>query len=214
VENDVGLVAILSMLVISDGGCQLPPDTEMELVREYGIDEEIVKHARESGGSIRKLEPKREGWTPSEIRGVLLEIPKSRVDNFLDRCRPLLKAKDWHLIRVGPAYTGAREKQYALLQGGDPLRLLGVLETNGMNYGVSNAALIETLNRWHDKFSIELQGADFDWIELKFSRLPEDLSELSAEIAKLCPDVASGKSLSQSLLADFRQSRTISLWWD
>jgi hypothetical protein len=63
-----------------------------------------------------------------------------------------------------------------------------VKATDGANYGVFAADIVEKLRVWEAISKFEVLGAGFDWVALRFTELPEDLCGFAAQVYELCPD--------------------------
>ena len=60
--------------------------------------------------------------------------------------------------------------------------------TNGCNYDLDTADIIQKLQVWDAKYGIELTEVESDQLIVTFSNLPDDLTELALEIYEFCPD--------------------------
>ena len=67
----------------------------------------------------------------------------------------------------------------ALLQAG----------TNGANYDKSTEDIIAKLEAWDASHGIEVADVAPDRVTVKFSKLPDDLTQLGKDIYAFCPDV-------------------------
>jgi len=61
--------------------------------------------------------------------------------------------------------------------------------TSGINVGVDTEDIIARLRTWSDRFGAEVVSADAASVQIRFTRLPEDLGPLGGEIETLCPDI-------------------------
>ncbi len=102
-----------------------------------------------------------------------------------------------------------------VLKSSDKYDILRALGTNGKNYGVDTEEIIHKLVEWDKQCGIHVIGADGDWVEVKFNRLPKDTRKFAEEIYEFCPDVVdqhsgNAETLEESLKAD----KSVFLWWD
>jgi len=60
--------------------------------------------------------------------------------------------------------------------------------TNGCNYDLDTADIIQKLRVWDAQYGIELAEVESDRLIVTFSNLPDDLTELALDIYEFCPD--------------------------
>ncbi len=116
--------------------------------------------------------------------------------------------------------------------------LLWVRQTNGANYDVMTSDILHKLDEWSQQCSFRIIGAGYDWIELEFASLPQDILAFAEDIYELCPDTldqnvvkAPPEGLSEEELLDFiedaideqdpedlaeflQREKRLFLWWD
>lgn len=68
-------------------------------------------------------------------------------------------------------------------------RVLLQLQTNGINCGLDTSAIIEQLKQWQKLCQFHISGAGFDWLELAFETLPDDLDTFGKTAYDFCPDI-------------------------
>jgi hypothetical protein len=68
-------------------------------------------------------------------------------------------------------------------------RLLLVRGTNGANYDIFTQDILEQLEYWREKSTFSVLGAGYDWVELKFDKLPDDVETFAQEVYDFCPDI-------------------------
>ena len=69
-----------------------------------------------------------------------------------------------------------------------PASLFWVRQTNGVNFGVYTRDVLDRLDEWAERCSFAVLGAGWDWVELKFDTLPDDLEGFAEEVYEFCPD--------------------------
>lgn len=70
----------------------------------------------------------------------------------------------------------------------DPASLLWVRQTNGVNFEVYTQDVLDWLDESAERCSFAVLGAGWDWVELRFDTLPDDLEDFAEEICEFCPD--------------------------
>ena len=95
------------------------------------------------------------------------------------------------LFNIGVVQANERYKDRALLvifAAPDPASLLYVRQTNGANLDVMPQDIVNWLDAWHKKSEFTVVGAGHDWIELHFTKLPDDLEAFARQVYEFCPD--------------------------
>lgn len=101
------------------------------------------------------------------------------------------------------------------LKSNDKFDVLRALGTNGINYDIDTDQLVERLTLWDNDYGIEIEGADNDWVDITFSKLPKDLKKLTEEIYEFCPDsVDQGVGSMEELENYITENNGVFLWWD
>jgi hypothetical protein len=71
------------------------------------------------------------------------------------------------------------------------------------------------LKEWEIHSPFDIIGADSDWVEIEFKRLPKDLRAFIEEVYDFCPDaVDQGPGSIAELMKDIRKTKKLFLWWD
>ena len=70
----------------------------------------------------------------------------------------------------------------------DHAPLLWVRQTNGVNADVYTRDVIDRLDAWAEQCSLAVLGARWDWVEIRFDTIPDDLEEYAEEVVEFCPD--------------------------
>jgi len=111
-------------------------------------------------------------------------------------CQALVTANvgfsDWcHIFEVDVLDA---KKQYdgqslvVFFKSENPASLFWVRQTNGVNFSVYTRDVLGRLDEWGERCSFAVLGAGWDWVELKFDTLPEDLEDFAEEVYEFCPD--------------------------
>ncbi len=97
----------------------------------------------------------------------------------------------------GKGYTVFRSEQnfghmpdvIAIIKSDDPFDILRCKGTEAANYGLDNESLISTLRSWQAETPFDIIGADYDWVEARFSRPPANWLAMAEKVYDFCPDV-------------------------
>ena len=111
-------------------------------------------------------------------------------------CQVLVTANignsDWcQIFDLGVVDVKEQYDEKALVvffKAADPSPLLWVRQTNGVNCGVYTMDVVERLDEWAERCSLAVLGAGWDWVELRFRTLPDDLESFAEEVVEFCPD--------------------------
>jgi hypothetical protein len=97
----------------------------------------------------------------------------------------------------------------------DQFELVKFVQTNGINYDITNEDVINKLMKWHEKSPFIIVVADEDRIEADFIKLPTDLNAFTQDIYEFCPDVIDqGAGSEEELIKYFKSEKSFWLWWD
>ena len=90
------------------------------------------------------------------------------------------------------------------------------MRTNGLNAGVTTEDVIARLREWERRYSFEIVGAGFDWVEAHFKKVPEDLAAFAQEVVAFSPGVlvGVGEETVEEYTEWMRRAKEFVLWWD
>jgi hypothetical protein len=101
--------------------------------------------------------------------------------------------------------------QVVFFGGSDVFEAIRVAEVDPANHGLGSEDVAAQLLRWHERHGVEIVAADSETVVLRFLRLPEDVSTLTAEIVAFCPDLEEMFEMDPQALA---KPGWLWLWWD
>ncbi len=146
--------------------------------------------------------------------GVTLSVPEDRSDAILASLRHKL-APLHYLAFIVEINAGLKMDKIGVLKGTDPYEILRIMHTDGDEYDISNSDVIERLKEWEKISSFEIIGADYDWVEIEFRRLPADLKAFAEEVYDFSPDaVDEGPGSVDGLVREIRKTNRLFLLWD
>jgi hypothetical protein len=142
------------------------------------------------------------------------DLPDEQLKKF-EKVRKHLKEKGYLLFKSEENYGNLPDK-YAVLKSRDPFDIIRFRGTSGPNYEISNDSILSRLKDWHQRFSLEITGADADWVEVRFAHLPvEALPAFAKEVYTFCPDIVEqGAGNTESMVEDLKETGSLFLWWD
>ncbi len=93
--------------------------------------------------------------------------------------------------------------------------ILRIAATDAVNHGKQTEDLVRTLQRWDERFGVDIYAAQTDTIQLKLKSLPVDLMTFANEVYEFCPDIVDqGSGDVRKLAAAIAATKTVYLWWD
>lgn len=142
-----------------------------------------------------------------------MEVSKEKKPNILKSLKEKLKNQCYVFYSRISYY--ATPEIICFLRSNDKFDILRALGTNGINYDIDTAQLVKRLTSWDNDYGIEIEGADSDWVDIKFSKLPTDLKKLAEEIYEFCPDsVEQSVGSIEDLEIYIKENNGVFLWWD
>jgi hypothetical protein len=159
---------------------------EQEIVAQAGIPPALVEEIRAElkGAPLRRMGQDDD----APAAGILLEGIAERVEETVTALRRRFKQRGYLLFHAERGH-GFRPDAVGLLRGEDPLQIVVARGTCDPNGGVTNEEMLARLRAWQTRFRFDIYGADYDWVELEFLTLPDDLPAFAEEIEAFCPDI-------------------------
>lgn len=105
--------------------------------------------------------------------------------------------------------------ELVVLMSDDKFDILRAAKSDGINYDITNEKVIEKLQSWDRKYTIDIWQAETDTIQITVKELPKDLKLFAKEVYEFCPDIVDQGSGEISDISDYLQAeKAIYLWWD
>jgi len=211
------IFCMLAVAVLTSGGKKqsgLSPHEE-EIARRIGFDKEVLTLLKEETREpIHRLTGYDEDGYQIMADGVSVSAPQDKVEQLLAGLKPKLRRKGYMAFIV-EMNDGIKTDKIGVLKGIDPYDILRVMQTNGDNDDVSNEDVIAKLREWGKGSPFEIIGAENDWIEIEFKKLPKNLKSFVEDLEDFCPDaVEDGASAEEELVKELQKNRRLYLWWD
>lgn len=221
------LISLLSLIACEKGiqkkECTLD-ESETALADTLGFDKEILlevkSYAQAPLSQLKTIfseylpETKKIEQTITRHNGITFSTDQERAKKIILQLKDSLKAKGYRIF-LSEMHFGYSPDQVAIIKTKDQFDILRVKQTDGINYGLDNNAVITQLKKWHEMYPFEITGADLDWMEAEFIQQPKDMLEFAKEVYKFCPDVVEqGTETVERLAQEMKRSNTLYLWWD
>ncbi len=188
---------------------------EEEIARRIGFDKEVLALLKEETQEpIHRLTGYDEEGYQIMADGVSVSTPQDKVEQLLAGLKPKLHKKGYMAFIV-EMNDGTKTDKIGVLKGSDPYDILRVMQTNGENNDISNEDVIARLREWEKGSPFEIIGAENDWIEIEFKKLPKNPRSFVEDLEDFCPDaVEGGASTEEELVKEIQKTRRLYLSWD
>jgi len=153
---------------------------------------------------------------PIFLKGIVFKEQHSKSYDIVFNLKNELKRKGYTIILLENNFNiGHQQDVIGVLKTADKYEVLKEIQTDGINYDISNDSLRNIIRQLDKKYSLELIGASGDWCEFVIHNEPKDWLEFAKEIYKICPDVVDQGTGSLNSLADeMKKTKRLYFWWD
>ena len=153
---------------------------------------------------------------PIKLRGIIFSENYSDADNLVTTLNNRFKQKGYSIFVVERHFNiDNRPDHIAVLRTTDKFEVLRQIQTDGINYDITNDSLINIIRYFDDKYSLDLVGASGDWCEFLIKKEPSDWLALAEEVYEVCPDVVDqGAGTVQALADEMKRNKRLYFWWD
>ncbi len=164
---------------------------ELDLVAAIGFDPtvgEVVKTAALMEVERLKVPTGEGGYV--EIDGLSVKSEQPSVEDVLKTLREQLPPLGYQAYRSLRRETAAQEDEIVILKiTDDPYLILRLMKTAAPNFDLTTEDIIVKFMGWQALCRFEVIGASWDWVELAFETLPEDLTAFAQDAYAFCPDI-------------------------
>ncbi len=186
-----------------------------ELARAINFDRRVLVIVKEeSHERIQRMVGYDEDGYQIVAPGIAVSVPDDRSDSILAALRHKLKPLNY-MAFVVEMNAGHKIDKIGILKGSDQYEILRVMHTDGDEYDISNHDVIDRLKDWEKISSFDIIGADYDWVEVEFRKLPKDLKSFAEEVYDFSPDaVDEGPGTVDGLVKEINKTHRLFLLWD
>lgn len=189
---------------------------EEEVARRIGFEKKAVALIKETCGEEhvhRMTGYDAEGYQIM-ADGITVSVPHEKAEDLLGALRARLRPLGY-MVFIVEVNEGIKTDTIGVLKGPDQYSILRVMQTNGQGDDVTNEDIIAKLKGWEKRSAFVIVGAENDWVEIEFTRLPADLRSLAEEVQEFSPEaVDDGATGLDDLVTDIRKTRRLFLWWE
>jgi hypothetical protein len=146
--------------------------------------------------------------------GIAVSVPEDSTDQMLAALRRKLLPLHY-LPFVTDMNAGTRMDKIGVIKSTDQFEILRIMHTSGEEYDITNEDVIDRLKEWEKLWPFDIIGADSDWVEIEFKKLPGNLEAFVEDVYDLSPDtVDQGPGTVEGLAREIRKTNRLFLWWD
>ena len=145
--------------------------------------------------------------------GIAVSVPEEKSSELLAVLRAKLRPLDY-LAFVVEMNGLLKTDKIGVIRGRDQYEIIRIMHTDGEEDSIATDEIIDRLKEWEKISSFIITGADNDWIELEFSRLPADLKSFGEDIYDFSPDaVDEGPGSVEGIVRDLQKTKHLFLSW-
>lgn len=150
------------------------------------------------------------------LPGFMFDEDLENVEEIYNGLHDEFKGKGYSLFTLEQNYGIGGEKDImAVLKTSDKYAVLKRVNTDGINYDITNDSVIHIVQQFDQQCDLELVGAGFDWCEFKINKAPENWMKLAEEAYAVCPDIVDqGTGTVEALAEEMKTKRRLYFWWD
>lgn len=222
------IIAILMSLAACEKEIQKqdvePGESEIKLAETLGFDREILTEVKSYANapltqlktiySEYKPDTKEIEQTEKKHNGITFSTDQQKAREIVLKLKDKFREKGY-LIFISEMHFGYSPDYVAVIKSDDQFDILRVKQTDGINFGLDNDAVINRLQKWHELYPFKIIGADMDWLEAEFIQQPTDMLQFAKEVYEFCPDIVDqGTETVERLAKEMKKNNTLYLWWD
>lgn len=162
-----------------------------------------------SNGEVKEIDP-------LELPGLIFKETAENAELIMDALHSDFLKKGYYLFILDKNFgLNGKPDIMALLHTCDKYELLSELQTDGINYDITNDSLLNLIRVLDNEYELDLIGAGNDWCEFIINKEPVDWMKLSHECYRISPDVVNqGVGTVEALAHGMQQTKRLYLWWD
>jgi hypothetical protein len=146
------------------------------------------------------------------LNGVSFDVDPGAAKRIVLDLRKSAREKGY-LAFVSEDSFGRGNDSISIIKSASQFDIISFMQTDGINYEITNAQVIAKLKEWNSRYPFEIIGAGLDWVDAIFVKKPADMFPLAKEVYQFCPDAARGASL-DALAERMKKLNQLYLKWD
>ena len=200
--------------VNAESPAMLTPHEE-QIGSQIGFEKEILRIIKDEVNSpLHQLSGYDEDGYQVKVNGIVISSPQSKVEQVRVSLRN--KLLPWkYMVFLVEVNEGTRIARIGIIKGTDQFEILNIMQTNGEPDDITHDDVIEKLREWDKLYPFEIIGAENEWVELEFKKLPRDVKAFAEDVYGFSPDtIDNGAGTINDLIAELKQTRRVTLWWE
>jgi hypothetical protein len=150
-----------------------------------------------------------------ELAGVSFAVPAKKLDAILRDAHEKFLAKGFYLFRYVQNFNfDSRPDKVGLLPTNDKYMVMAAMETNGNNYDIGTAGVIDWMKELEKEQPFILTGIGYDFMEGHFTETVKDPRSVSERMYVFCPDIVDQGVGDLDKLATELKNGKLYFWWD
>ena len=212
------VVLIIAMMILLIGGISISSARENNIKELHfeGFSQNILNEISKLSNSEVQYLTKSEfaDIDKSKYKILKFEVKYENRLGILTQLKSKFKNTEYQLFYTRLSINKSPEL-VCVLKSADKYDILRAFVTNGTNYDIDTKQIINKLTEWDKQYGIDIIGADGDWVEVKFAKMPQDTRKIAEEVYKFCPDAVEQNAGSiEALEYDIKTHKGVFLWWD
>jgi hypothetical protein len=153
---------------------------------------------------------------PIRLRGIVFGAPTVKAYDVVLGLKDKFKAKGYTIFLLDKRFGfDGKPDIIGVLKTTNIYSILKKVQTDGINYNITNDSLLRIIGRFDRKYRLELIGASGDYCEFIIHNPPRNWKEIAEEAYAVCPDIVEqGAGSLQALEAEMQKTQRLYFWWD
>lgn len=199
--------------------------TELVLFKEIGFDAVVLSDLKQySDKDITQFESSDPGYIihsdgtqvktgVEKLEGISFQVDEATSYEIILDYRVSLKEKGYLVFVSKSGFESP--STVSVIKSNDKFDILRLQKTDGINFDLENNDVINKLKEWDAAYGIEILGADYDWVDITFTKDIKNVSKFAKEVYAFCPDaVDQGVGEIKELEQLIKDEKRLFLWWD
>lgn len=153
---------------------------------------------------------------PIRLRGIVFGAPTVKAYDVVLGLKDKFKTKGYTIFLLDKRFGfDGKPDIIGVLKTTNIYSILKKVQTDGINYNITNDSLLRIIGRFDRKYRLELIGASGDYCEFMIRNPPKNWKEIAEEAYAVCPDIVDqGAGSLQALEAEMQKNQRLYFWWD
>lgn len=215
IQNLMLIFILMNVMMVSNVSAKiLLSDEESSLIENIMFDMKIINMIKQAGYRIEPLTGISHSGNKIRVNGLSFVVNEDQSSMFMQKYRKKIQAMGYQLFRQERGYDYSWDR-LAIIKSSNKYDILNIRKTHAYTHNLSTAKIIEKLKQWDKRYGITIVGAGYNWLNLKFDRLPEGLPAFADEVLAFCPDVLlySAATVMQ-LQLEIKSTKALFLQWN